>query len=944
MSDDSITAELNSPDATLIGESDQLLPPPETPTSEDLAQQFFGQAQPMPTAENLFEEPLRQRALGVLEEEGFLRREDEHIVCDLDRFTDKSNRITDLLGDMGPIATSKEYGGRTVIGALFHIFRDTEVISETDWHDGIRDSKPLFYIPQTSETALDPAQMNKQDFYIGLWETSGYLAETYPTQREGFQSHVSSWETTVNALIYHPRFGNGQREANGKLYVTYPDGERKIVSKDYFEERDYYGAPGATHIPVHRAREFMETRCKKLFELGLIRPSDFPVISGSSLAERYRVREKLIGKNGQFMIDKKRYFVGREPFGDGNHAVTQLSQEYAVIVQTSQEKQEIVSVIQLASPDTPSGYVGKDKWRMYGVEEFVEKVPQAMEVIQEHQEFLSFSEQVSRGFGINLARFSVREQAMATQAYREHGNAREFWDFIATHGENGLKAFMLAESELANANMIVSIGNNPRYAIMFEDVAGIVHTVGKYEQLMHRLDAQFADDERFQITQLSQSALRLAGKQLVAIGEISKQPDMYKQLGISESDIVSTLHILRQQIEQTYDQYFCIDQKGIDLTKIFAEVSEPANADMLQSAANSYLEALWAKAVDQYVSARDDKGVLRALDQMVLMYESHPQLLKHVDEFVVKGNQRLLYRVLARGEVAEEKELQAIGKVLRHSNIAREINTLRAMLQDESIPEAERAELEKMTARVLGLSEKAVHPELNALYDAHDYSETHANKDTQALVLRVFSQIAKKYGLEKSMRLLDLGSGVNWFADALKRNGFAHAEGLEFSPAQIALARRHHPDTVIHQGSWRDLQEFQGKVDMLTNWNHGYAHDEYEAQFRASLQEASATLLPGGYIAFSMPNPEKEGGYYNTKLREYRKVLQEFGYSEDEANQQWMIVDSPDGENYYNRLTPPERQIRTELEHADFEVLEVMKVNIPHMPDDERLVYIARKR
>ena len=136
--------------------------------------------------------------------------------------------------------------------------------------------------------------------------------------------------------------------------------------------------------------------------------------------------------------------------------------------------------------------------------------------------------------------------------------------------------------------------------------------------------------------------------------------------------------------------------------------------------------------------------------------------------------------------------------------------------------------------------------------------------------------------------------------------------GVDLVAEHVQAVRERDSEAEVVLASWRNLpftkDEFKGAYVMGRSLLHEY---EVEGMVLALREIGRVT---GGKIVLDLPNADK--GHYLKERKRFAKAVEKLGVSYYEGG---AIVDSPNGENFFDRLAPSEAQFRAIARLAGFE-------------------------
>jgi len=406
----------------------------------------------------------KEKALEALKKVGVIEKNDRDVIVDLAKLK------TIRLREEGLEKEFKDLGlGTGKIEVLSKVFEGRKVTSKEDWAEYLRkrdagvtvelSKKKLFYSPQTAQEAIDPEAIKQADFYLGPWETSPTRPDKYPGLEN---TDLSFSEVAAAAVIYHPRYGAGRREDDGKLYVTFTDGTRRPISSEFFQGRSF--RPGGISNP----REYVAEQLPHLVQSAILKPEDFQISSFGSTAEKYRI-QKIVQQNGMIMLNRTLHYIGKEYAGMNAY---QLTSSLGAIVSGELGSEKLEATFRISNPPVGErrGYrIAKKNEVDTKKFEPENSSGELGEIAINFSKFLRVSNQISREYGINLTGLSLPEQQRALVLNQEWGGRQEYRDFAKKTGEAGLKTLISVSYDPEKIKQVFALGKNNKATEIFSE-------------------------------------------------------------------------------------------------------------------------------------------------------------------------------------------------------------------------------------------------------------------------------------------------------------------------------------------------------------------------------------------------------------------------------------------------------------------------------------------
>ena len=384
---------------------------------------------------------------------------------------------------------------------LFSLFKEEKVNSwqeleawEAAGHVGQPpEPKPLFYLPENNEAAFDVEKIKAAQFHLGLWEvgTSNNLVRRAHSDYSPQHPNLPFKEAEMACVLYHPQYGNGERNNRGRLVVNYKDGSRKQITQKWIENTSFgffrggqqFGEPGEK---LKSMRAFLENEgLPNLTKTELLRPTDFEAMSGG--ITRLFGETKNIGVNGYVIIEGARYYVGKM-YGKEPHRAYRLSDQVAAICKIVDGQEKIVATFTLKKRDelthaVQTKYVRTAVWHPAGKSGFYDVRREAFTITpydekaapiftmpgeaaqanmgsEEFGELEKVKKEVARETGVSLESLSPRERRVFLNKYAEAGQRkkRDYLGLIEAYGPAVATAFLASEFNAKAPEEILALG------------------------------------------------------------------------------------------------------------------------------------------------------------------------------------------------------------------------------------------------------------------------------------------------------------------------------------------------------------------------------------------------------------------------------------------------------------------------------------------------------
>ncbi len=423
------------------------------------------------------------------------------------------------------LAPFAEYYNGDLKDFLFNVFYDQPVVSKEEFeiweNEGSKleekpKAKSLFYSPDSSVDAFDIQKIKQAEFHLAPWEIRGKQSSEYSP----FHQNLSASEVAYACLVYHPQYGNGERDEDGELQVNYPDdSERRSITQKWLQrvyQKDFSRTRTSGQFIFSPNVALMEGQMPNLYdpnhpEKALLLPSDFRVLANVENSIKFGLRREITHPKGMVMLnDNIRYTLGVHAASkDGvRRFVVQISQDLGGITEIINGEEKLVKIFDLLHPGDPrlkESKVTNTTVYLVGIkdinlrnfydsaEEVTTRRPdESDEDFQKRSEAFDFAsilkakQEVVRETGVSLESLTAKEQQAFLSFYREASeeNKNRLFAFVKKNELRGLKAFLAVEYDITVAEKILQVGEllpASESGIVFEKFNSLVALAEKVE-------------------------------------------------------------------------------------------------------------------------------------------------------------------------------------------------------------------------------------------------------------------------------------------------------------------------------------------------------------------------------------------------------------------------------------------------------------------------------
>lgn len=319
-------------------------------------------------------------------------------------------------------------------------------------------------------------------------------------------------------------------------------------------------------------------------------------------------------------------------------------------------------------------------------------------------------------------------------------------------------------------------------------------------------------------------------------------------------------------------------------------------------------------------------------------------------------------------ESNQEKQHALLSMFIDYNGYVSVLNTIRDLLNTRAYTPDEYQHIASVGKLLLGLPSdlptQVFHTTLNSVYEAAaDFPEYEPYQESQQKEIQLITKVITEYIQSSSIQnavIGDIGTGFGRIPNALavvsdiaphieKIIGFDNSD-KNLDIAQVNYARLPDPKIPVEyqNGQW-DTYSFawtpqgyqwtsalkleEASFDIACMTGRTAAHAEDQPRLKSLLKELNYGLKKGGLLICDFPNPS-QGAYLENRrhvIQTLQKIgipIEEFGGVEKVLEYSDIVVDSPDGKNFYNRHTPNIEFLRSIFHGCGFMIKEEIRAPI----------------
>ena len=453
------------------------------------------------------EEQMMEKAYEKLENLGILERKEEFFIVDLNKFKSTLQKRNSPLRNCS-IYQSPDSSVKGNSWAVFYkLFSDKRVISKKDWEKGVRVPKFLFYNPQSKED-FDIKKIKKEDsFYLAPFEYSKRsLDQPIPFNDIG----ATLLEASFACLIYHPRFGDGYRDKEGRIFVRDKKTRKyKRLSHTFFVDYQFKGGnPTIYGDSIDHPQAFVKRKLPFLIEMGLISPLDFSVHYSSQTAKRERIEKRAMSPKGIVRINNVKHYLGRElakELRKRKISIIQLDESLGGVVEENLKgEKRLIYVFNIVSPSKDlkqfkdgAYWAGKEKTcpRPYNLKEkFPRRADESLSDYQKRIEglenfdfLLQFSQKLLEQTGVQFFRLPFEYQKILAYGFKKLKEKEDkVIELVKKYKIPGLMAFLSMEYGAEYGEKVLKMAETlPTVELkeIFNEYLRIIDTASGFEKI-----------------------------------------------------------------------------------------------------------------------------------------------------------------------------------------------------------------------------------------------------------------------------------------------------------------------------------------------------------------------------------------------------------------------------------------------------------------------------